>query len=183
MKHIKHLFAVCLLLLVATTATAQSQSDNTQTKAVSATKADVNGDGVVNEADIEEILAIMQQENGTKYYWYVGQTNPASNSTITSTVGAEGWRLISDPNSVSKANPLFDTTTTSDDRIVGTSKTYWFIALPVDKSYKIYDSDYVDQIVVGNFEKQSSTVTFNNVKYNVYKGVGTARNFDGYTIY
>ena len=76
MKHIKHLFAVCLLLLVATTATAQSQSDNTQTKAVSATKADVNGDGVVNEADIEEILAIMQQENGTKYYWYAGWDEP-----------------------------------------------------------------------------------------------------------
>ena len=78
MKHIKHLFAVCLLLLVATTATAQSQSDNTQTKAVSATKADVNGDGVVNEADIEEILAIMQQENGTKYYWYAGWTEPTA---------------------------------------------------------------------------------------------------------
>ena len=63
MKHIKHLFAVCLLLLVATTATAQSQSDNTQTKAVSATKADVNGDGVVNEADIEEIIAIIKENN------------------------------------------------------------------------------------------------------------------------
>ena len=78
MKSFKHLFAVCLLLLVATTATAQSQSDNTQTKAVSATKADVNGDGVVNEADIEEILAIMQQENGTKYYWYAGWTEPTA---------------------------------------------------------------------------------------------------------
>ncbi len=83
MKHIKHLFAVCLLLLVATTATAQSQSDNTQTEAVSATKADVNGDGVVNEADIEEILAIMQQENGTKYYWYAGQTEPTSSNYTT----------------------------------------------------------------------------------------------------
>ena len=83
MKHIKHLFAVCLLLLVAATATAQSQSDNTQTKAVSATKADVNGDGVVNEADIEEILAIMQQENGTKYYWYAGWTEPTSSNYTT----------------------------------------------------------------------------------------------------
>ena len=71
MKHIKHLFAVCLLLLVATTATAQSQSDNTQTKAVAATKADVNGDGVVNEADIEEILAIIKENNDVKYYWYI----------------------------------------------------------------------------------------------------------------
>lgn len=74
MKHIKHLFAVCLLLLVATNATAQSQSDNTQTKAVSATKADVNGDGVVNEADIEEIIAIIKENNDVKYYWYAGNS-------------------------------------------------------------------------------------------------------------
>ena len=155
--------------------------------AQSEVKGDVNKDGVVNEQDIAAILAIMAKNNGvaekTKYYWYVGQTNPASNSTITSTVGAEGWRLISNPNTVSQSNPLFDTTTTSDDRIVGTSKTYWFIALPADKSYKIYDSDYEDQIVAGNFEKQSSTVSFNGVNYNVYKGFGRARNFDGYTIY
>ena len=146
---------------------------------------DVNGDGVVDIADITAVIAIIKQnaEASPTYYWYAGQTNPASNSTITSTVGAEGWRLIDNPNTVSQSNPLFDTTTTSDDRIVGTSKNYWFIALPADKSYKIYDSDYEDQIAVGNFEKQSSTVTFNNVKYNVYKGVGTARNFDGYTIY
>ena len=183
MKSFKHLFAVCLLLLVATTATAQSQSDNTQTKAVSATKADVNEDGVVNEADIEEILAIMQQENGVNYYWYVGQTNPASNSAITSTVGAEGWRLIDNPNTVSQSNPLFDTTTSSEEAIVGTKSDYWYIALPADKSYKIYDSDYADQIAAGNFEKQSSTVSFNNVNYTVYKGVGTARKWWGYTIY
>ena len=74
MKQIKHLLAVCLLLLVATTAMAQTQSDNAQTKAVSATKADVNGDGVVNEADIEEIIAIIKENNDVKYYWYAGNS-------------------------------------------------------------------------------------------------------------
>ena len=155
--------------------------------AQSEVKGDVNKDGVVNEQDIAAILAIMAENNGvaekTKYYWYVGQTNPASNSTITSTVGAEGWRLISNPNTVSQSNPLFDTTTGSENAIVGTSSNYWFIALPADKSYKIYDSDYVDQIALGNFKKQSSTVSFNGVNYNVYKGVGTARKWWGYTIY
>ena len=155
--------------------------------AQSEVKGDVNKDGVVNEQDIAAILAIMAKNNGvaekTKYYWYVGQTNPASNSTITSTVGAEGWRLISNPNTVSQSNPLFDTTASSENAIVGTSKNYWFIALPADKSYKIYDSDYVDQIALGNFKKQSSTVSFNGVNYNVYKGVGTARKWWGYTIY
>lgn len=175
MKRIYLFVLTALMMLMSTSAMAQSET----------VKGDVNGDGVVDVADIAAVIKIMT-ENGSiekKYYWYVGQENPASNTTITSTVGAEGWRLIDNPNTVSQSNPLFDTTTTSDDRIVGTSKTYWFIALPADKSYKIYDSDYVDQIAAGNFEKQSSTVSFNNVNYTVYKGVGTARNFDGYTIY
>ena len=174
------LFAA-MMLLVGTTAMAQS--DNTKTTETEL-KGDVNNDGVVDVADIAAVIAVMH-EQGTvapQYYWYVGQTNPASNSTITSTVGAEGWRLISGPNSVSKSNPLFDTTT-SDDKIVGTKRDYWYVAVPADKSYKIYDSDYADQIAVGNFEKQSSTISFNNVNYTVYKSVGTARNFDGYTIY
>ena len=146
---------------------------------------DVNEDGVVDVADIAAVIAIIKQnaEANPTYYWYVGQENPADNSTITSTVGAEGWRLIDNPNTVSQSNPLFDTTTSSDEAIVGTKSDYWYIALPADKSYKIYDSDYADQIAAGNFEKQSSTVSFNNVNYTVYKGVGTARKWWGYTIY
>ena len=148
-------------------------------------KGDVNEDGVVDVADIAAVIAIIKQnaEANPTYYWYVGQENPADNSTITSTVGAEGWRLIDNPNTVSQSNPLFDTTTSSDEAIVGTKSDYWYIALPADKSYKIYDSDYADQIAAGNFEKQSSTVSFNNVNYTVYKGVGTARKWWGYTIY
>ena len=171
------MFSLLLFFVAAMSVqTAQAQSNG-----------DVNGDGVVDEKDITAILKIMAEAGGVKkkakYYWYVGQENPASNSTITSTVGAEGWRLIDDPNTVTKSKPLFDTTTTSDDRITGTKRDYWYVAVPEDKSYKIYDSDYVDQITAGNFEKQSSTISFNNVNYTVYKGVGTARNFDGYTIY
>ena len=150
-------------------------------------KGDVNGDGVVNEQDIAAILLIMQQAGGVeqdvKYYWYVGQSNPAEMTTITSTVGAQGWRLITDPSGVKKENPLFDTTTSSEEAIVGTSSTNWYIAVPADKSYKIYDSDYSDQIAAGNFEKQSGTVLFNGVNYTVYKGVASARKWWGYTIY
>ena len=77
MKKLRNLFAVCLLLLIATTATAQTQSDNAEAKAASAAKADVNGDGVVNEADIEEIIEIMKKDNAVKYYWYVGSMSEA----------------------------------------------------------------------------------------------------------
>ena len=45
------------------------------------TNGDVNNDGNVNEADITAIIEIMKEANGVgpkKYYWYVGQENPAS---------------------------------------------------------------------------------------------------------
>ena len=152
MKHIKHLFAVCLLLLVATTATAQSQSDNTQTKAVSATKADVNGDGVVNEADIEEILAIMQQENGTKYYWYAGWTEPsadpssdnyigkiineiypATNNDSTEHIAGGSTNDISTINADYSDNKLFDNSALTS----GVAKNYYVV---VPQGCKIYNT-------------------------------------------
>ena len=118
----------------------------------------------------------------TKYYWYVGQEDPTNNSTITSTTGAEGWRLIYQPSSVTKNNPLFDTTDSDEETIVGTKAANWYIAFPVDKSYRIFDSDHEDQITAGNFYVYSY-VTFNDVEYVVYKGFGTARKWRGYTIY
>ena len=139
MKHIKHLFAVCLLLLVATTAMAQSQSDNTQTKAVSATKADVNGDGVVNEADIEEILAIMQQENGTKYYWYAGWTKPSAENIA---------EIINEANAI-YANKVDFFGDTPAGKLIGTQLQTYTLEQPLamvdyyDTTYTNYDKYYI----------------------------------------
>ena len=118
----------------------------------------------------------------TAYYWYVGQEDPANNSTITSTTGEQGWRLIQQPNSVTKDNPLFDTTDSSDEAIVGTASANWYIAFPADKSYRIFDSDHADQITMGNFYEYSR-ITFKDIEYIVYKGYGSARKWWGYTIY
>ena len=77
MRNLRQIFVAFLLLFVATTAMAQSQSDNIDGNTTTAVRADVNGDGVVNEADIAEIIAIMKNAGGIaeqpKYYWYVGQ--------------------------------------------------------------------------------------------------------------
>ena len=61
------LFAA-LLMLLSTSAMAQSND----------LKGDVNGDGIVDVADIAAVIAIMKQNDDgkTKYYWYVGQTMP-----------------------------------------------------------------------------------------------------------
>ena len=80
MRNLRQIFVAFLLLFVATTAIAQSQSDNIDGNTTTAVRADINGDGVVNEADIEEIIAIMQQENGTKYYWYAGWDEPTEDN-------------------------------------------------------------------------------------------------------
>ena len=82
MRNLRQIFVAFLLLFVATTAMAQSQSDNIDGNTTTAVRADVNGDGVVNEADIAEILAIMKNAGGIaeqpKYYWYAGWTEPTA---------------------------------------------------------------------------------------------------------
>lgn len=50
-------------------------------------KGDVNGDGIVDVADINAIIEIMKNNGTTTYYWYVGTTKPTSlsqASTVTS---------------------------------------------------------------------------------------------------
>ena len=177
MKIFRHIFVALLLLLVATTATAQSQSDNTQTKAVSATKADVNGDGVVNEADIEEIIAIMQQENGTKYYWYVGQTNPASMTSISPVVSdntSPGWRLIgTSVPSYSDTNMLWDGVTNNIqvDKESG-ERAQYFVAVPNNK-IQIYNG--LKGSEMSNYD--TSEITISGVKYYVYSYKSKGRVF------
>ena len=64
------------------------------------TNGDVNGDGKVDEQDIAAILEIMAEAGGvkekTKYYWYVGQENPASidTSNLKEASNEAGWHLI-----------------------------------------------------------------------------------------
>ena len=168
MKHIKHLFVVCLLLLVATTATAQTQSDNTQTKAVSATKADVNGDGVVNEADIAEIIAIIKENNDVKYYWYVGNTTP------------EGMT----PPSVGNANTSLCAWTYIGTSLPTTSiKVYkedgnyddhkWYVAAPTAAGFTIYN--YQDALPDGGIVYVKSFM-IGNVSYDLWSNVNPAYN-------
>ena len=142
MKIFRHIFVVLLLLFISTTATAQSQSDNTQTKAVSTTKADVNGDGVVNEADIEEIIAIMQQENGTKYYWYAGWTEPSADPSSDNYIG----KIINEADG--KAGQYIGTQLGTYDKVdylamirYSDSSKYDYYYVVVPEGIKLYDSE------------------------------------------
>ena len=189
MKKLKHLFAVCLLLLVATTATAQSQSDNTRTKAVSATKADVNGDGVVNEADIEEIIAIMQQENGTKYYWYAGWTEPSADPEAVNYIGKiidEEYPVSSSNTTTHKAggttnvitgykpeNPLYYY---GDNRFNPGRKQYYLV-LP--NGIGVYGSDGANSLL----DKYSLQESINIPNHKVYISNSGSSNIAGLMLY
>ena len=71
------------LMVLGTSAMAQSET----------LKGDVNADGVVDVADIAAVIKIMADNadnNGeTKYYWYVGQENPAEIDDITKLEGIQ----------------------------------------------------------------------------------------------
>ena len=84
----KLLLMLAALMLMGTSAMAQSET----------LKGDVNGDGAVDVADIAAVIQIMK-DNGdieTKYYWYVGQENPASvdESNLKTATNEAGWHLI-----------------------------------------------------------------------------------------
>ena len=173
MKHIKHLFAVCLLLLVATTATAQSQSDNTHTKAVSATKADVNGDGVVNEADIEEILAIIKENNDVKYYWYAGNSEDIVKGDLAA--GDIDWSKAQKVTSFDELNYSTDGTKIT---MVNSGNNSVYILCPKSWSNKWQFWNVDNDIdLTSGFQEVGAilekTFTKNNVEYDLWW-------FDGY---
>ena len=90
-------------------------------------KGDVNGDGVVDLADIIAVIEIMKNGGGTggnsPYYWYVGvekptsASNPAANlapSGYKTVLGGgtaryPGWRVIVNTlDNISEDNPLYN---------------------------------------------------------------------------
>ena len=149
------------------------------------TNGDVNNDGTVNEADITAIIEIMKEANGVgpkKYYWYVGQENPANMTSISPIVDdntSPGWRLIGTTiPTYTFNNPLYNA---SVNPIVSnpSKNDYWYIALPENSSLSVYDSDDVNQLTNGNWTKESTQFSNNNTKYNIYKIAAPQRKFTG----
>lgn len=98
-------------------------------------KGDVNKDGVVNEQDIAAILAIMQEAGGvkeqTKYYWYVGQENPASIGAVANATTDKWTELGTNLSGITKIQ------TESPASKYG----YWFVVIPTSLGFKPFNSD------------------------------------------
>lgn len=155
------IFALVAALFMLMGGSAWAQSD---------VKGDVNKDGVVNEQDIAAILAIMAKNNGvaekTKYYWYVGQTNPAEMTTIEPKVGdavsnGVGFRTLDMSKTYSASNKLYDGI---NNPIEGYKSATWYILLPTTSKLKFYDD-----LGESPLETITTTKDFGDgVKYTVY---------------
>ena len=150
-------------------------------KAMAQTNGDVNGDGKVDEQDITAIIQIMQEAGGvkeqTKYYWYVGQSNPAEMTSISPIVTdntSPGWRLIgtSIP-SYSESNMLWDGVTNNIqvDKDSG-ARAQYFVAVP-DNKIQIYNGLKFSEMI--NWDISETTI--DGVKYYVYSYKSKGRVF------
>lgn len=158
----RFLMTFAAMLLVSVSAFAQSGTP---------LKGDVNEDGVVDVADITAIIAIMKNGGGTgegtKYYWYVGQTDPSTMTSITpivSDTSSPGWRLIGKTvGTYTMDNPLWDG---GLNRITtGPTKATTYVALP-NNVLKVRDGDGND--VTTSVYTTVGTTSINNVTYYIY---------------
>ena len=186
MKHLRHLFLAFLLLFISAAAMAQTRNDNTEKNTTEwAARADVNGDGVVNEADIAEILAIMKENNKTKYYWYAGWTEPTEanigeiineeypvSSTNTTMNKAGGSTTVI--TGYTKNNPLY----LYDANLYNsTAKTNYYLVLP--NGIGVWDSEGIATLL-DTFDLQDNIVIPN---HKVYKSQSTTRNIRGLMLF
>lgn len=165
MKRIYLFVLTALMMLMSTSAMAQSET----------VKGDVNGDGVVDVADIAAVIKIMTNNGDIekKYYWYVGKDNPASMTSISPIVDnmtSPGWRYIgtSIP-TYSKTKPLWNA---NDEIDLGlTTKQTIYIALPSDNIKSRNDISGAD-VTTDAWTINSTKKTIGGVNYTIWTSIG-----------
>ena len=180
----KELFLMAAMLLTSVCAFAQSENDEPLV-------GDVNGDGVVDIADVVAVLKIMKDGGGTSggpviYYWYIGPDDPMNmteitnpipnNDPVTSGTNYSGWRTIGTTlGTYTMENPLWD-----DDNFIriapegSNEKLIYYVALPSDElkirsefpTYGAEDTTYI---------MYSEKKLLNGVYYTVYKSIYKAK--------
>ena len=162
------------VLLGSVSVNAQSKKAPKKAESETPLKGDVNGDGKVDVADIVAILKIMKDgggvSEGTKYYWYAGQTDPSTMTSISP--------IVTDYNSGGGWYYLGTTLPTSIDQLIkgGQNGHVWYVAVPVDSHLVPGSSADPDTSVT-----TGSIKTFGTVDYQIYiyEGVtGTRYSFE-----
>ena len=153
------LFTILAMLIMLTHTSVMAQQTNK----------DVNGDGKVNVADVVSVIKSMKDAGsiGPKYYWYIGQENPAEMTEITATVTdyiTPGWRLIG--TSIPEYNVDNMLWNGVNFSMTFESRDYIYIAIPYTP-LQMFDSVGGDGMVFT--EMADSPVMLNGAKYYVYK--------------
>lgn len=175
------LLLLAAVLLGSVSVNAQSKKAPKKAESETPLKGDVNGDGKVDVADIVAILKIMKDgggtSEGTKYYWYVGQTDPSTMTSISPIVTdntSPGWRLIGTTlPTYSSSNKLFEYVE-GGEIVTGTSLAKQYIAIPAESSACPRDGLGNDASTVDIYTKLSN-VTISGVTYKVYETVGKSK--------
>ena len=132
---------------------------------------DVNGDGVVDIADITAVIAIIKQnaEANPTYYWYLGWDNEDWYTNTNLVTSTNGWNETSTdamPTTYNKTNGQpYELKGTQED-------TYLVLIIPENWSVpSIYTSgkDAKYDISVAD----AKPLTINGVKYKLYSSGGT----------
>lgn len=114
----------------------------------------------------------------TKYYWYVGQENPASMTSISPIVDdntSPGWRLIGDKiPTYSSSNKLWIGTNVIK---TGSSLQKQYVIIPANSSAAPRDGAGNDASTVAMYNKLDNIV-INNVTYKVYESSGKGFKFN-----
>lgn len=177
MKRIYLFVLTALMMLMSTSAMAQSET----------IKGDVNGDGVVDVADIAAVIKIMTNNGDIKkkYYWYAGWTEPTE--TNIATIINEEYPVSSTNSTTHKAggsttvitgytkdNPLY---LYEDNLYNSTAKTNYYLVLP--NGIGVWDSEGIASLL-DQYTEQTSIVIPN---HKVYKSNGTTRNISGLMLF
>lgn len=115
------------MLLVSISAFAQSGNNEPL-------KGDVNGDGVVDVADIAAVIAIIKTNAApqTTYYWYVGTTMPSDPTSEEENTGFNKWHNLG----ASLPTESIEVTMVDDNY----ENHQWYVAAPHDANFTLYNA-------------------------------------------
>ena len=135
-------------------------------------KGDVNGDGVVDVADIAALIAIIKNNAApqTTYYWYVGTTDPSTMTSISPIVtdtSSPGWREIGTTKPTSSTYTSSNMLWNGVNNEITFSRNYSYIAVPYTplQMYDVTGNDGMFYTVQNN----GNPITISGVQYYIYK--------------
>lgn len=152
MKRIYLFVLSALMMLMSTSAMAQSET----------VKGDVNGDGVVDVADIAAVIKIMTNNGDIekKYYWYVGWTKPTSLDNLkTLATGTHNGMSLGGQTSKASGEKLLTNSSEIGPMI---PPAQYYVVIP--SNYNIYDATLQNVPITNTSFSEVADVTITNHK-------------------